>query len=48
MTMDTDPTFLTEEDWQHLLEWVDANVDSLDYALYDDYEDLYNDRMKDA
>ena len=43
--------FVTEIDdayWESLLHWVDLNIDSLEYALYDDYEEPFNDRLEDV
>lgn len=44
--MDTDPTELTEEEWEHLLAYADANYDSLIDSP--DEEEPFNDRIEDA
>lgn len=41
-------TEIDDEYWDHLLNYVDANYDSLEYALYDDYQEPFNDRLEDA
>jgi hypothetical protein len=46
--MDTDFTQLDEDYWQHLLDWVDLNIDFFDCLTRDNYEELFNDRIEDA
>jgi len=50
MTTDID-NIPIEEYWKYLLEYMDKfgeALDSLDYALYDDYEEPLNDRTDDV
>jgi len=50
-------TEINDEYWEHLLKWAEAyfdsifldhDPDSLRYALYDNYEEPFNDRLEDV